>query len=558
MTSRNFSISVSLLLVTSAAEIANAQVIEPNGFQAPNLTLTNGETSLQEYFDGQGETIDALAEASAEPGAFSPLCEFTAELVMSESMGTCGLSWYNVPDDPNVVPTALFPIVPEANMATGQVFSGTDIRMSPDFAGGLVGFALTQNGGVPIYYSEYQRNANCTGCIEPGHWKMMLAYQSGVLRNTYYLGFEDWGGADEASWYDNDGDFQDKLFRVTGVTCPGGGEPCDTGEAGLCATGLTECSFDGQAECIPQYEPEAERCDNVDNDCSGSVDDGDLCEPEQVCVRGECVGRCSTGEFSCPMPLVCGNDGYCVEAACKDVDCGPGLACREGECVGPCAGVICPIGQVCRSDRCVDPCLGVVCEAQTFCNRGVCLGDCQCSGCPGDEECGMDGRCATPGCADVSCPAGQGCRNGACVPACDGAVCPGAAACVDGTCAEPVVGTAGMGGAGNAGSAGSAGTVPIVVTGGGSSGGSSGSSSSAGTAGAAGSLGGAGAGGTASGAAGEPLGGGAQAPAAASGCACRAAGSRRSSPLGLLATLGAALLLTRLRARKPRTVSLAA
>lgn len=38
---------------------ALAQVLEPNGAQAPNLPSTNGETSIQDYFDAEGENIAA-------------------------------------------------------------------------------------------------------------------------------------------------------------------------------------------------------------------------------------------------------------------------------------------------------------------------------------------------------------------------------------------------------------------------------------------------------------------------------------------------------------------
>ena len=125
------------------------------------------------------EPIDAIADASAEPGAFSPLCDFTATIVLAEAMSADGLSWYNVPASPTALPTPLYPIIPETTRVTGQIFTGSDILNDPNYAGGLIGFALTQNGS-PIYYSEYQRNPNCTACSMPGHWKMMLSYRSVV------------------------------------------------------------------------------------------------------------------------------------------------------------------------------------------------------------------------------------------------------------------------------------------------------------------------------------------------------------------------------------------
>jgi MYXO-CTERM domain-containing protein len=527
------------------ASHAGAQVTEPNGQRVPNLPSTNGETSIQDYFDDEGENIDALVEASAEPGAFSPLCDFTAKVVLAEAMSADGLAWYNVPADPTSRPTALYQIVPETTRVTGAVFSGADIRTNPNYAGGLIGFALTQDDGTgsgskAIYYSEYRRNANCTGCINPGYWKMMLAYRSKLHQSSYYLGFEDWPGANASSWGDNDGDFQDKLFLVTGVSCPGGGEPCDTGQQGLCAAGLTECAVNGKPVCKPQNTPQGEKCDNVDNDCNGQVDDGNLCDPGKVCVRGQCVGKCNTGEFSCVQPLVCGDDGFCIDPACKTVTCPMGLACRDGKCVGACQGVTCPLGQVCRLDRCVDPCAGVVCPAQTYCERGVCVGDCACNGCPTGEECAKDGRCTPPGCAAVTCPATQACKDGQCVPACTGAVCPGGAACQDGVCANPPTTTAG--GAGGMGGGSSTGGGISIVTGGvtATTGGTT-PSTSGGSASTTG--------GTAS--AGSPGGGLSSGGSSGSSCACRTAGTSSETP-GVAGLFAAALALSLANRRRAR------
>ena len=439
------------LAIASLSVSARAEVIEPNGVRVPRTSADSTETSLQAYFDAEGEAIDASGEASENPGVFSPLCNFTATLVMSEAGAAAGLAWYNVPVDPNVAPAEIFQILPESANALNAVVNAADIRASADYEGGYIGFALTKFGGQAVYYSEYQRNVNCIRCAMPGFWKMMLAYRSDVHQSSYYIAFEDWEGANEDEWFGNDGDFNDKVFLVTGVSCPGGGEPCDTGKKGACAVGLTECSFSGEPECKQQYPERDEVCDNIDNDCDGAVDDGDLCPTGQVCSQGSCVRNCSTGEFQCPTGFACSDEGFCIEAACVDVDCGPGLACRAGECVGECQGVVCPIGQVCRLDRCVDPCAGVDCGEGTFCDRGVCVGDCTCNGCAGDLTCAGTGLCVAPGCEAVTCGDGQGCRDGSCVDACDGAVCPGAAECALGICSEPI--PMSLGGAGGSGGA---------------------------------------------------------------------------------------------------------
>ncbi|HWA73425.1 MAG TPA: hypothetical protein VG937_13860 [Polyangiaceae bacterium] len=512
---------------------ADAQVTEPNGTVVPGPSSQANETSLQAYFDSQNEMINARMEASADPGVFSPLCNFTATLVLSQSNAAAGLAWYNVPASPTAKPDKLFQILPEANNPTGATINATDIRASADYAGGFIGFALTKNlgtAGTPIYYSEYQRNVNCTGCATPGYWKMMLAYRSTAHQSSYYIAFEDWEGANDREWFGNDGDFNDKVFLVTGVSCPGGGEPCDTGKQGLCAAGLTACSFTGMPECKPQYTPTAEKCDNIDNDCNGQVDDGNLCAMGKVCVRGKCVAACNTGEFYCTQPLVCGSDAFCIEAACKDVVCGPGLACRAGKCVGACEGVVCPIGQVCQGDRCLDPCTGITCASGTFCDHGVCVGDCTCSGCPKDKKCARDGRCVAPGCEGLSCPAGQGCRDGKCVDSCSGAMCPGAAMCANGACGEPII----TGGGDESAGTGNVGGVPIITNTGGiaviSSGGT-GSGPRGGNSATSGSSNGR--------------------EGGKAGCACRTASGGRTSALDLLAAgaLGALLLLRRRRSQ---------
>lgn len=418
-----------------AAAPAKAQVLEPNGVSVP--AVSDGETSLQAYFDAQGEPIDAVAEASAEPGVFSPLCDFQAALVLSESQGQAGISWYNVPSDPNAAPAEVYEIVPPG-LAVGEVVSSADVRNHPAYEGGLIGFVLMK-GETRAYYSEYQRNVFCSNCTDPDYWKMMLVYNSRNDANTFYLAFEDWEGANESEWFGNDGDFNDKVFRVSGVSCVGGGEPCDTGQPGVCAAGLTECAVGATLECKQQIQPTDEVCDNVDNDCDGLVDDGEgLCPAGQVCDRGRCVGSCDNGEFPCPSGFSC-EDGFCIEEACVGVTCDEGRVCRGGDCVAACDGIVCPLGLQCHLGRCVDLCDGVSCGPGTVCQSGACISECGCRGCPAGLACAPDGRCVDPGCDVLTCDQGFVCVSGVCEEACAGAVCPGGVSCELGRCAEPLV-----------------------------------------------------------------------------------------------------------------------
>jgi hypothetical protein len=417
------------------ASFARAQVIEPNGLAVPITPPGSSEQSLQRFFDSRmpPEKIDALQQASAEPSTFSPRCGFQAELVLSQSSAAAGLAWYNVPADPRAAPDAFYQIVPETTQIGAKVESN-QIREDPHYAGGLVGFVLTKQGGKPIYYSEAARNATCTACSMPGPWKLMLAYPSAQAATTFYLAWEDWEGANESSWPD-DGDFNDKVFRLEGVSCAGGGEPCDTGKPGVCAEGLTGCSTAaGGGECLQLEKASPEVCDGLDNDCDGQIDDDRPCGDEGSCVQGHCTAACGGVEFQCPSGQRC-ERGECVDEACAGVRCEAGQVCQAGQCRAPCADVVCPLGQVCRAGVCKDPCAAVSCKAGSVCQLGACVESCTCRGCPAGQACdAQSGRCLAPGCAGLRCPEGQACAAGSCVDACQDARCPRGAACQKGRC----------------------------------------------------------------------------------------------------------------------------
>ncbi len=428
---------LAVLALSAHARIALAQVIEPNGLAVPLEVPNSTEITLQKYFDGRTppEPIDALHQASAEPATFSPRCGFEAELVLSQSSARAGLAWYNVPSDPSAAPDTIYMIVEETTQ-TGAVVSSSQIRSDPRYAGGAIGFALTKNGGTPVYYSEASRNATCTACSMPGSWKLMLAYPSPLEATTYYLAWEDWEGANESSWPD-DGDFNDKVFRLSGVRCAGGGEPCDTGEPGVCAQGLTGCSTGSEpGMCLQLEAASGEVCDGLDNDCDGVIDNDKPCGTEGSCVNGACVQACGGVEFPCPGTQVC-KDGECVDAACAGIACPEGQLCQDGTCHAPCEDVVCPLGQVCRAGVCKDPCAAVSCKAGSVCRLGACLESCTCSGCPDGLACdAASGSCVEAGCAGVECSAGEACAQGSCMDACAGARCPRGAECHAGKCDE--------------------------------------------------------------------------------------------------------------------------
>jgi len=433
---------------------SRAAVTEPNGVVVPVMSSSGG-VYLGDWFTQQGEMLDAVNDASAVPGAFSPLCDFSATLVLHDSSAKAGVSWYNTTAGAMGPLTTddVWPIV-SPGTAVGTTVTSADIRSSDHYTHGLIGFVLVRdddnNDATPptlTYYSEYQRNALCSGCtgtdpksgltMMPDYWKAALIYPSTTLANTFYLAFEDWPGASTTpdTWY-NDGDFNDEVFRVTGVACPGSGTACDTGKPGVCQAGLTECVAGGTLDCKPQLSPSVETCDGLDNDCNGDIDDGELCPSGQVCDRGSCVARCSDLADTCKSTEVCSDAGFCVDAACADVTCDPGQKCSGGSCKAPCEDIVCPPPSICLAGRCADPCDGVTCDGGRVCDRGVCVPSCTCQVCGDGLECAADGHCVSTGCAGKTCGSGQVCSAGSCVDACDGARCPAGEKCAAGACID--------------------------------------------------------------------------------------------------------------------------
>ncbi len=529
----------------------------------------NGDAiTLEGLFKWRKEKLDPVKDARTEPGYFSPACGFSGQLLLMG--GNCNVSfgWYNVTDPNSTTPPApneIHEFIPNdpaylnckdenggektdgfcpkawdtrspRNLSiqtwTPKAFDSGNIRKDPAYKGGYVGFAVIGNPTKACKENKYSMYAYNQKNSSGTPWVTALIYQSTVDPEGFYMAFEDLPMSAE-DWHKtgvpgdmgtNDGDFNDFVFYVSGISCEGGGQPCDTKLQGACALGRTDCALGTEPPaCRPVVQPGKELCDNIDNDCNGIVDDGmGLCPSGQVCDKGMCVDSCNTGEFKCEGSLQCNAAGFCIDPACLTVDCPAGQACRAGKCVDACDGVTCPKGQDCQLGRCVDPCAGVTCPDGRVCERGLCVSDCNCRTCPQGLVCGTDGRCTDTSCANVTCEAGLRCEAGACVDPCVGVVCPGGAACVNGNCLDPSTGSGGASSGGGVG-----GQISINPNGGSlvimHSGGST-----------------------------ATPGGGATGVrrSGSDGCNCRAAGSSEAASAGVLAAgLGAALLFARRRRR---------
>ncbi len=272
------------------------------------------------------------------------------------------------------------------------------------------------------------------------------------------------------------------------------GDPCGPSE-GICTQGALTCQA-GKLVCSGGVGRQQEKCDCIDNDCDGQIDEdgtGGVGDDEPVCGNGrtcvevgadncQCAPPCGGGEFPCgtgsecrddlprsgtteTAPAVCVTPDPCGDCAKERrtgvgglVVCGPAgtklpngrpaplCECVNHACNTPCAGLQCDPGQRCYAEasetaRCEqDNCNFRGCPDGKLCLANACVASpCDPNPCKAGEVCkpkdsGTAAECA-PSCAGVNCPAGEECREGACKPTGCGVTCPAGEVCrADGTC----------------------------------------------------------------------------------------------------------------------------
>jgi len=455
--------------------------------------VTGDAIKLSGLFKWRKEVLDPVQDAKTGPGYFSGKCGFTAQLLLRGGNCQVQFGWYNVSDPTSKTPpaaTEIYPFIigkPHEQLKcvemdgktaktdgfcplawdnrdpydlsitrwTQKTFASGDLSKDPRYKGGYVGFAML---GDPAKcpqnkFSMYEHNQRNASGVP---WVTTLIYQSTVDPSGFYMAFEDlsMSAADwkkvPAGTTGADGDFNDQVFYVSGLTCAGGNLACNTGQFGACSLGRTGCAAEGQAAaCHPVQQASAEICDNVDNDCDGLIDDGaGLCPSSNapICFHGACVASCTGGAFSCPLGLTCDASGRCVDPTCAAVSCPIGTMCHNGACAEACAGVLCPYGSQCVLGQCINPCAGVTCTGDRVCEKGLCVAPCSCNGCDTGLTCGADGRCVDAACAGKACASGTTCQLGQCVDPCAGVVCPGKGVCSQGVCSSPSTGSGGSAG----------------------------------------------------------------------------------------------------------------
>ena len=119
---------------------------------------------------------------------------------------------------------------------------------------------------------------------------------------------------------DCDGSTDNGLSRSCGV---------DTGD---CQRGTQTCRQGNYGSCVGEIVATSESCDRRDNDCDGNIDDGsNLCGAGSVCRNGSCVSTCTPSSITidgCPQHLGFTCDGFSYDRSADA--CGGFTSCWVG------------------------------------------------------------------------------------------------------------------------------------------------------------------------------------------------------------------------------------
>jgi len=271
------------------------------------------------------------------------------------------------------------------------------------------------------------------------------------------------------------------------------GTACHNGKLGVCyKTGVYVCNSAGSGVVCNAANATgtAEKCNGLDDDCDGQIDEGLTncqpvpCQPE-ICNGkdddcdslvdegipsipcGKDIGECKPGTTKCTGgKMVCAGGTGPTAEQCNglDDDCDGARDGMSEQCYSfttgcvpkasgsgyDCTGFCQPGVRICTATQVAGSWTGVwgSCQGDVGPGKEVCNGlDDDCDGtidedaeCPGGSQC-VNGACTNPcSSGEFGCPTGQYCKDGWCIPdPCNPKTCPSGQICKAGLCIDPCI-----------------------------------------------------------------------------------------------------------------------
>jgi len=205
-----------------------------------------------------------------------------------------------------------------------------------------------------------------------------------------------WGscqGAVEAGFEVCDADMKDENCDGTAnenCGCTNGAtKPCGNATS-PCIQGTQTCAGGVWGTvCANAKGPTTENCDNIDDNCNGTIDDGAVCSGGTRCVQGQCVECTAASE----CPRVDCKTPSCVLGKCQQTNAARGTACGNNVCDGNGACVACNVPNDCLGKVKSDLCNTALCSSTGVCSSQLNNG----------ASCGTGARCDTSGQCVASC-----------------------------------------------------------------------------------------------------------------------------------------------------------